>query len=164
MSEIPDFETLEEAKLFLRKNWEKGVVCPCCNHFVKRYKYAFHNGMARALIYLYQATNNGIGSDNDGYINVNPYFVSIGVKFFGYHPKLEHWRMIERMPNTDTTKPWSGYWRITERGKQFADGNLKVAKHVYLYNKDALGFSDELIDIRDALGKKFDYDELMNVS
>lgn len=161
MSKLPEFELMQEGKEYLRQNFDKGVPCPCCGQFVKRYKYAFHNGMARALIYLYTATKQGVGDDNDGYINVNPYFVSIGVKFFGYHPKLEHWRMIERMPNTDKTKPWSGYWRLTERGKQFADGEIKAAKHVYLYNKVALGFSDELIDIRDALGEKFDYEELM---
>lgn len=35
---IPQFETLEEAKQFLRENWEEGADCPCCTQKVKLWK------------------------------------------------------------------------------------------------------------------------------
>ena len=31
-------ETIKEGKEYLRKNFNEGVNCPCCNQFVKLYK------------------------------------------------------------------------------------------------------------------------------
>ena len=52
-------------------------------------------------------------------------------------------------------------WCITERGEKFVKGQLKVNKSVYVFNNKFLGFDGELISIRQSLGNKFDYSELM---
>lgn len=67
------------------------------------------------------------------------------------------------MPNDDPKKKASGFWRITDKGKQFADGIIKVQSRILVYNNTFQGFSDksELIGIKEALGNKFDYSELM---
>ena len=38
---------------------------------------------------------------------------------------------------------------------------LKVQKYARIYNDCCLGLEGDLVGIRDALGTKFDYDELM---
>ena len=43
----------------------------------------------------------------------------------------------------------------------FVSGKMSVKSHVHIYNNIVMGFSDTTITIREALGKKFDYQELM---
>ena len=78
-------------------------------------------------------------------------------------PKLYHWGLIEEMAKDpgDTTRRTSGLWRPTEKGVQFVQCLLQVPKRVYLYNNEILGWDDQTVTIRDALGTKFDYAELM---
>jgi len=153
-------ETLQEGKEYLRNNFEKGTECPCCGQYVRLYKYAFHSGMSRCLILINQATSPH--KNPDGWIHVEDYFVSIGVKMKGYHGKLKYYDMIEQLPNDDTSKAKSGIWRITQKGKDFVNNKILVPKRVHLYNDRVDGWSDEQIDIVTSLGKHFNYNELMN--
>ncbi|HWY36093.1 MAG TPA: hypothetical protein VNX68_15720, partial [Nitrosopumilaceae archaeon] len=49
--------TVEEAKKFLRKNFDLGVNCPCCGQLVKNWRRKLDSRMARALIGLHQLTS-----------------------------------------------------------------------------------------------------------
>jgi hypothetical protein len=44
------------------------------------------------------------------------------------------------------------------------EGKVAVPKYVYLYNQLLLRLSEEMTTIREALGEKFKYDELMKGS
>jgi len=50
---------------------------------------------------------------------------------------------------------------LTSEGVAFVTGQTTVPKHVFLVNGKREGFSDERASIRQCLGSKFNYDELM---
>ena len=153
-------ETIKEAKDYLRKNFEKGVVCPCCRQFVKLYKRKINAVMSRTLIRLYHL-------DQD-----KPYFhhhvkeivkdiSDTGTNDFS---KLLYWGLIEEKkkdPKISKTRT-SGFWIITEKGKQFVECTLKVPSYVLVYNNVVLEYSKDLINIEDSLGENFNYKKLMN--
>jgi len=149
--------TLEEAKQYLRDNWELGCRCPCCNQFVKKYKRTITSSMALALIILYKSGDDFIhwGNliDEKGYSSV----VNSGDK-----SKLVYWGLVEKKPATryDGSNR-NGFYKITLRGELFVKGEIQVSKHVYLYNDYCYGQSETLIDIKQALKNKFNYYELI---
>jgi hypothetical protein len=55
-----------------------------------------------------------------------------------------------------------GLHRLTPHGALFVRNGLYVPRWALVYNDRLLGLDDsEMVDIRQALGDKFDYDELM---
>ena len=55
-----------------------------------------------------------------------------------------------------------GYWRITDKGREFVENKIKVPERIILYNGEFHGFDGGDINIIKALNNKFDYDELMS--
>ena len=158
---LPDDMTLGEARQLLRDNWEKGVDCPCCTRLVKLYHYKINSGQARALITLYKLTNQQ--KPKDGWIHVPQEFAKLKLDAHGmsYH-RTALWGLIEQQPvNDDPNKNSSGYWRITEKGKSFVNGRIKVLQSAYVFEGRVMKTGGNPVDIRDALGKKFSYEELM---
>jgi hypothetical protein len=149
-----DLERIDEAKIYLRNNWEKGCHCPCCGQRVQKYKFKFNSGMARLMIEFRKA---------DEWIHVNDYFKNIGINCNAYnYGKLKFWGLIEKMekdPGID--KNSSGFWRITKLGRDFVDGNSTIPSHVYFFNNKVIGFSTSRATIIETLGKRFSYWELM---
>lgn len=62
--------------------------------------------------------------------------------------------------NDDKKKRSSGYWRATEKGQQFAKGEIEIPKYVFTLDNKVVGYSKDQINIYDALSKKFNYQEL----
>lgn len=148
-------ETVEQAKEFLRSNWTKGTDCPCCGQYVKLYKRKLNSGMAYGLIEAYKLSKTDWFHVND-LLDRKIAMAQLEV------PRLKYWGLVEHKDNNDNpnTKT-SGYWRVTQRGRDFVEANISVPKHVYVYNGKDRGFSDERTTINEALGNKFNYDELM---
>jgi hypothetical protein len=147
--------TLSEVKKHLRANWEKGCKCPACGNFVKLYKRKLNSGMAIVLIVLYK-----YGID---FIHVKDFLRENKMKNGHDWTLLKYWGLIqERSPiiGEENTKN-SGFWRITKEGIDFVENRLEVKKHVLIYNKKFIGFSEQNIKINDSLGDDFDYYELM---
>lgn len=155
MANIPEFETLEEAKAFIRENWEKGTACPCCGQLVKLYKRNIYAVMAADLIRLYHL-------DQSKYHHIGK-FSNKNRSGGGDFAKLVYWGLVEEEPKPadDKKKRTSGMWRITEAGKSFAERRLRVPKYAQVYNGKLLGLTGDRVMIDDALGDKFDYDKLM---
>lgn len=147
-------KTIQEAKKYLRDNFEEGVDCPCCGQLVKRWREPLHSSQALWLIYLvrkYEQTRDYVHVKN-----INPEKMR-----GGDYAKLVYWDLIEPMPKQDDpSKRASGYWKPTEQGILFAKGLLRVKKYTLTYDKKLLGFEGDEISIQDALGKKFDFEEL----
>jgi hypothetical protein len=76
---------------------------------------------------------------------------------------LRHWKLIEQQeqPDGERSKKASGFWRPTELGVNFVRRMARVPSHVVLYNNEVEGFTETTTDIEEALGKHFDYAELM---
>jgi hypothetical protein len=71
--------------------------------------------------------------------------------------KLRFWGLIEEKPNTDKKKKSSGYWRLTDLGKQFVRGEISVPRVKVFRDGMVVETSEELVSITEALGEPFDY-------
>lgn len=152
-------DTIQEAKAFLRANFNEGVKCPCCAQQVKLYKYNLFSTSASALIRLYRLTMT-TGKD---YHHVRD-FAEATKKYprASHFADLRHWGLVEAMDKKTSTENSSGMWRMTEHGIRFVQGRDTVKKKVTMYNNMFYGLEGEPITIHNALGNKFDYDEIMN--
>jgi tRNA(His) 5'-end guanylyltransferase len=146
-------QTIQEAKIYLRENFDKGVNCPCCGQFVKLYKRKLNSVMARCLIKMTSLQN--------GYNHVREIVKGISDTGTNDFSKLKYWGLIEEMNNDDLDKKTSGYWRLTKQGLLFAKNQINVPKYAEIYNTKLIGFSAEQTNIIDSLGTKFNYNELM---
>ena len=87
----------------------------------------------------------------------------LGSGAWGDFGKLALWGFSKERAKDprDTTRRTSGVWRITQRGIEFVCGVLRVPSHVWIYNNQSLGFTGDSISVLEALGRRFDYAELM---
>jgi len=147
---------IEEAKAYLRDNYEKGCVCPCCNQHVQVYNRKLNSGMAITLIRIYKNVGNE-------WVHVKEFLRT--KKFSNSHDwtLLRHWDLLEEKDEKCPDQKCSGIWRITRKGIDFVRGKIEVPKFFYMYNKKAHGFSDEFVNINDCLGDRFSYSELMGI-
>lgn len=152
--------TLEEARAWLRERVREGATCPCCKRLAKVYKRKLNSGMAYFLIRLYRKRGFRPTHIND-FIGEEKMTASMvgGVL-------LHQWGLIEEIPEWEQAlsqeKYKSGFYRVTKLGAQFAENRVRVNKFVYLYdNRIVRGDGDEAtVSITEALGDKFDYQEL----
>lgn len=138
-------ESLEEARQWLRERVRDGAKCPCCTQFAKVYRRKLNSGMAYSLIRMYRT--NGVG-----YVDIQANVHSKS----GDTAKLRYWGLIEAHPEK------RGLWRVTNLGEMFVRGLTTVLSHAELYDDRLLRLDGDAIDIRQALGNKFDYYELMD--
>ena len=54
---MTEFVTIQEAKDYLRANWEKGCHCPCCGQGVKLYPRQPYSTLVKSLIRLAHLNN-----------------------------------------------------------------------------------------------------------
>lgn len=146
---------LRSAREYLRDNWLKGVDCPCCHQFVKRYRRPMHSSQAAGLIALYRASNKG-----ETYCHIHEFVNYLGSGDFA---KLRFWGLVEEEPKdkNDKAKKTSGRWKLTEKGCMFVRAEIGVQSHVTIFNKKCYGLQGKQVTIGQVLGKKFDYSELM---
>lgn len=135
---------------------DKGYVCPCCNQFCRRYYRSINSNMGVALLFLYR-------NRDKGFIHLENTMIAAGYKRCGDASYLRHYGLIEAMDKErkDGSKR-NGYYRITGRGILFAEDKMVVQKTYIIYNNKFEGFEGCAVGIRDVLGKKFRYDELMS--
>lgn len=159
-SKIPNFETLEEAKQYLRDNWKTGCACPACGQLVKLYPYSLNKNAARSLILIYKLAK----ASEDGWVHVQNEFsdrYNLKATAMSYII-LKHWNLIVPMAgNDDPDKKSSGYWAITKKGIAFVEHRIKLQKTANVYNNGARSFEGKEISISEALTEKFSYSDLM---
>lgn len=146
-------KTIDEAKKYLRDNFETGVKCPCCGQMVRKWRYCLTSSVALCLIEMYKLHING-----KEWVHVN---TEIRPQSGGFFSLLKWWKLIEIKPKEGEDKRVSGYWRLTKSGEQFVLGNITVPKYVETYDNKLIGFSGDPVNIKQVLGKKFSYEELM---
>lgn len=151
--------TLADSQQWLQERLEKGQTCPCCKQFAKIYKRPINGVSAYSLIRLYWECHY-----TDDYVHIakiTPPHMAGGGDF----AKLVYWDLVEEMPKGEgvTEKRTSGFWKITEKGRQFVDGEITVPSHVRLYDGKSLGLVGGQVGIKEVLGNKFDYAELMGM-
>lgn len=156
---ISDGTTVHEARVFCRTNMDDGCICPCCGQNVRMYNYKFHSSLAQCLLSLVKVFET---SQNWVHVKDIPVKGGNAASRGGHLAKAVHWGLIEAKPNDDTKKRTSGCWQPTQKGRDFAHGLIAIPKHAHLYNNSVHGFSLETTTIKEALGSRFDYAELLN--
>lgn len=139
---------------WLRQRVDEGATCPVCQQHAKVYRRKINSGMARSLIAMYHAG----GRENLDWVHVP---TQIGARS-REEGKLAYWDLVEeeRVKRPDGGR--AGYWRVTLLGELFVLGKIGVPKYARVYNGRALSLDPtERVTIKDALGDKFDYAELM---
>lgn len=142
-------DTIAQGKQWLLARVDKGEHCPLCGQHAKLYRRKITSGMAASLISMY-------GQTRQDWIHVT----SIKSRSRD-HAMLAYWGLIEEMPAQGPHGGRAGYWRVTDRGCNFLKNRLTVPKYAKVYDGRVLGFDGPGVVIRDALGTKFNYDDLM---
>lgn len=135
---------------------DKGYNCPCCGQLVKRYFRKMNCNMAMTLVALYR-------KKKFGFVRVEEFLRVNGYPRSGDFPYLVHYGMLEKMTGerADGSKK-NGFYKLTDKGRQFVLEQIKVPQTFIIYNGKCEGFEGKEIGIVDALGKYFDYRELMS--
>jgi hypothetical protein len=124
-------------------------MCPTCDQFAKVYRRQINSGMARSLILMYR--------QGPGFIHIP---TAIGARS-REEGKLAYWGLAEEEHVVREDGGRAGWWRITQKGTQFVLGLISVDKYALVYNGRVLDFDGPAWTIRDALGTRFNYAELM---
>ena len=146
--------THAEAVTWLEDRLEEGTHCPTCGQFAKRYNRKVNSGMARSLIAMYRLT---VAEDHGEWIHVP---TEIGARS-REEGKLAYWGLVEPMSVVNADRNPSGMWKLTERGKRFARGQITVPEYAEVYNGTVRGHFGREVTINDALGKHFSLADLM---
>lgn len=149
--------TLKQAVKTLEQELEKGTQCPCCRQFAKKYKRKLNSGMARILIHIYKRNKKQIT-----FFHVNQHIRKKILQNSHDWPLLRYWGLIEpKIKEREDGSNRNGYYRITKKGKLFVERKITVPKHILMYNNKLQGFTQEITTIKESLGSKFLYSELM---
>ncbi len=150
MSRFHDGMTLAEARDMLRDLVREGHKCPLCTQMAKVYRRKINSTMARTLIKLYRAG----GTTN---------FVHAASLPGDTHEasQLVWWGLVEeeRVVRPDGGK--AGRWRVTAEGERWVRAAGSVQCYALIYDGRVLGHEGHPYTIGEALGKKFNYFELM---
>lgn len=135
---------------------DKGYFCGCCGLFVKRYKRHINCNMALALIILYR---EGIRD----FVHLENLMISKGYKRCGDASYLIHWKFLERLKEKrDDGSARNGQYKITSLGLLFVEGKVTGKEYALIFNNNVEEFGGKEITIQEALGKKFNYENLMS--
>lgn len=159
MAEFHDYMTVSEARWNLRQALDEGVECPCCGQFAKRYRRSLPSAAARVMIAMYR-----IQRGMDAYIFIPDLLDKMtGTAHQGGYGTLGWaWGLIERQPGErDDGSDRVGWWRLTDLGRAFVQDQVSVPRYAVIFNGKCLTLDGPPWSIRDALGKRFNYRELM---
>lgn len=149
---------LAEAQTLLRPMLDEGHHCPVCTQFAKTYRRSLSSTAARTLIVLHRH------GKRDDYTHLATLLPKVAPTLAGRGEATSghHWGLIvQQAVRRGDGSVNNGHWKLTEFGRAFVLGKAKVPKYARIYDGRCLGYTGDHIDIRDALGKKFRYDELM---
>jgi len=151
--------TIQEAKDYLKRNYEEGVNCPCCDQLVKLYRRKFNKIMARGLISLVRAYGQSGGKPV--HVHDIPLDDRDVRSMGGSFALLRHWSLIKPEQAESAYKRLSGLWRPTQAGIDFVHRKTEVPEYLNMYNNKVISISTSQIGIVKALGTEFDYKQMM---
>jgi len=158
---LDDDYFLGEAREWLWERWEAGVKCPCCNRWAKVYRRALPAACARVMIALFQYK----GWEGREYVHLPTELLDhmTGTAAHGGSgTEGRHWGLMEQAPGLRPDgSNRMGYWRLTALGRDFVNGNACVPKYAVIYGGECLRLEGREWWIFDALGRHFNYQDLM---
>lgn len=154
MTPFTEDMTLAEARPLLHEHTTKGIDCPVCEQFAKVYKRQINSTQAAALVVIHRE----VGRD---WAHLPTLRMHLAPNHSNEEPKLRHWGLLEPWDGRRQDGGRSGLWRLTDEGEAFVLGRLLVPRFAHVFDGRCLGLSGDPVSIKDALGSKFDYRELM---
>ncbi len=150
MSRFQDGMTLAAARDILRELVYEGHKCPLCTQMAKVYRRKINSTMARTLIKIYEA--GGTTS-----------FVHTASLPGDTHEasQLSWWGLIEEEKVVRPDGGKAGRWRVTAKGEGFVRARIRVPTYALIYDGRVLELDGPGASIVTALGKRFNYYELM---
>lgn len=145
-------KTLAEAIHEVRSKAEKGSTCPCCGRFVKLYKRKLSAEMVVFLIALCREYRGD-------FLDIRK--LETWSYQRGDYAYLAHWGLVEQQDGNEEGKRGSAHWKPTEAAFRFILRSALMPSHIHMLCGDYLGHSGKLVSVDDALGERFNYDELM---
>lgn len=153
MNDVSD-RTLFDARIEWAKTIKgKGGRCPCCHRWGKINARALNSTMARSLIWLTRVRGHE-------WIDV-PKMAPRWLVQTNQLASLRWWDLVERSESHTPEVKHSGLWRTTSQGRLFVGRHISVPKKVYVYDGEVVAKSEDGVMIDGALGKHFDYSEMM---
>lgn len=143
--------SLSSARAAVRDGREEGVICPCCDQLVKVYQRRINLQMARAALWM-------SGTPAGKYVDMTKAPADI-IRNREYS-RLALWGLAEAEPGRGSSGSRRGSWRLTEGGRLFVNGVLRVAEHVTVLNGRVIDVSRGTIGIGRVKG--FDFMEVWN--
>jgi hypothetical protein len=140
---------LREAKADLEIGRVEGVNCPVCNQYAKEWK--------RGIVATAAADLCKLVCLHEG----EPVHINEFTKQRSNFYCLAYWDLIASEDADGEAKRGSGMWSPTEKGILFVKGKIAVPKYSITFNNKVLRLEGEMITIHDALGNRFNYEELM---
>ena len=154
MSQIPP--PLLSDEMMARK--KKGFFCPCCGLFVKAYYRKLNCNMALCLIHLYR---NGLFD----FVHIESFLSKNQLPRCGDFTYLKHYGFLEPLKEKRSDgSVRNGFYKITEEGIAFVMREILAPEGYIIFNNTLEGFYGKAITISKALGKNFNYDELMKIN
>ena len=152
-------QSLGDARLHVVRGIEVGCSCPACGQLARVYKRKLNVSMVASLCWLVRKSGPDLR-----WVHVNKDAPKWVVRQGGELAKLAHWGLVEAQDKDedDTSKRTSGLWRPTLTGVDFAYDRIEMPTYAYLYDNRCMELSEETCVVRDALGTRFDYGELMS--
>jgi len=145
------FPTIEDEQNRIKETAAHGTICKCCDRFIKIYNRPMNSSQAVSLCKAVRYIAP------DEWFHVSMFDYPKGADF----PKLRFWGLIEPSAELKADGNKAGFYRVTPKGRQFVLEGLKVPKKISTFRNELLGFSEKQTDIYQALGKHFNYAELM---
>lgn len=151
-----DVMSLSEARAALRELVEDGHRCPCCTQFAKVYRFRINASMTVAAMRIWQHA----GTD---WADVSA--MRLPHNLHAHLSKLRFWGILEQAEGVreDGSKRL-GIWRVTHLGERWLIGAETVPSHARIYDNRCLGLTGNPTTARQALGTRFNYDELMSAN
>ena len=147
------FTTLDESKEWLQENIDGGAICPCCFKLDKVYRRKISTGSVKILARVYRLAARHPD---------RRFFHSSEFSEINGHEwtKFKHLGLLEEAENADKTKKTSARWSISERGKAFCRGTLRIPEELILYHDKLIGVT-EVNKYINEFWPNFNYQELM---
>ena len=163
-----DVDTLLSSQLWVGVHLDTpGVICPSCGQVACRRRRYLHHSMAAALLVAVRYTRTVSNAHWFHLERVLKDLRDLPPAVRGDAAKLKYWGLLEAevdgVNEYDPTNPRSGYYRVTPNGLLFADRQIRVRESGWMYNGEfRLDHTSELISIDEALGRNFNYQELLS--
>ena len=152
--DINNESSLLDVKQYLNENYKNGCYCPACKQRVQLYKRKLASTMAFALIrFVVHQRKNGNQFTKFSSILDNE---NVTPTQRADWQKLAYFRLIQ--PNPDK----SAMYKVTQQGFDFVKGNILMPKYANVMNAKVYGYAMDQITIHQALGTKFNLDDLLN--